>query len=229
MVDSEPAPALVEADSEERIAIYARSLARARELGGVAMLNHPNMQYGAPAEVLTELAAKHGLVLLEVANQANDAQNGGDASHPSTEALWDQLLSRGFHVFATATDDAHHYDDAEQARARGEEVFEGDRGFVMVRAERTPVSIREALLRGDFYASTGPVLAELSLAPNRIRIALADGEAARFDVIGRGGKLLRSETGTSLSYEPGRIDGYLRVRVTKFDGSFALTQPVFSG
>jgi hypothetical protein len=209
----------------DRVSIYARSLERARELGGIPMLNHPNMQYGANAEVLAELARSHGLTLLEVLNQAHDARNSGDASHPSTEKLWDSLLSQGFHVYATATDDAHHYDDAESARAAGEDVFVGDLGFVVVRAERNPAAIREAIERGDFYASTGVILSELKLDSHELRVAVPSGEA-RFEVIGRDGKILRTETGTHLSHRIDAIDGYVRLRITGPDGRLALTQPI---
>ena len=140
---------------DDRLGRYRRALAVTKELGGIAQLNHPNFHYAADARLVTALAAD-GLTLMEVANQAWDSNNEPTDGHPSTEAIWDAVLSTGATLYGTATDDAHHYDDADAARARGDEVFVGDLGFVMVRARKDPAAIRDALARGDFYASTGP-------------------------------------------------------------------------
>ena len=142
----------------DRIGRYRRALGATRALGGIAQLNHPNFDYSADAPLVSQLA-REGLTLMEVANQAWDSSNDPkDGRHPSTEAIWDAVLSAGADVFGTATDDAHHFDDAAAARARDEQVFVGDLGFVMVRARKEPGAIRQALARGDFYSSTGVVL-----------------------------------------------------------------------
>jgi hypothetical protein len=52
--------------------------------------------------------------------------NQGDKRHPSTEALWDEVLTAGAMVYGVASDDAHHYYDAEGLTARGETVYTGD-------------------------------------------------------------------------------------------------------
>ncbi len=35
--------------------------------------------------------------------------NQGDADHPSTEQLWDDVLGRGLTLWGVASDDAHAY------------------------------------------------------------------------------------------------------------------------
>ncbi len=49
----------------------------------------------------------------EVANEAVDSNNEGDATTPSTERLWDQVLDAGGRIYGVASDDAHHYADAD--------------------------------------------------------------------------------------------------------------------
>ena len=53
-----------------------------------------------------------------MANQSSDVANEGDAAHLSTEALWDAVLTAGGTLYGVATDDAHHYADADAVRAR---------------------------------------------------------------------------------------------------------------
>jgi hypothetical protein len=213
--------------------IYARGVDAARALGGIAQLNHPNFQRGADLEILMTLA-RRGLTLVEIANQAVDSDNEGGAGLLSTEALWDAALTRGARVFGTATDDAHHYDDAAVVRARGEIAYTGDRGFVMVRADRTAASIRAAVARGDFYSSTGVLLDQLQIGPEEIAVDVhadmrAEGAApVAIDVIGTGGAVLERVAGPRLRFDPRRAPaGYVRVRVTAA-GRMAWTQPLWT-
>ena len=209
-----------------RLELYTRAVDAARELGGIAELDHPNFHLAADADLLVALAAR-GLALVEVANQAVDSNNEGDAQHPSTEAMWDAALTRGARVFATASDDAHHYGDAARVRARGETAYTGDRGFVMVRASKDGPSIRRAIEAGDFYASTGLVLARLELGPAAIAVDV-QGEDALFEAVGEGGAVLSSAEGRSFRFDPATTPSrYVRVRVRSKDGRRALTQPLF--
>ena len=111
-----------------RVEIFGAAIAQARRLGGIAQVNHPNFHYAADAGLLGQLVDR-GANLLEIANEAIDSNNEGDRTHPSTEELWDALLSNGKRVWGTATDDAHHYDDADRVRASGETAHVGDRGL----------------------------------------------------------------------------------------------------
>jgi hypothetical protein len=173
------------AEGLARREVYGRALRTTREFGGLAQLNHPNFHYSADAGLIAELV-DDGVLLLEVANEAVDSNNAGDARHPDTFALWDAVLSRGKKVYGVATDDAHHYEDAAAVRARGDAAYVGDRGWVMVRARRDAAAIRAAIERGDFYASNGVTLTELSTADRRC--SCAPRRRIGLSLKGRGGR-----------------------------------------
>ena len=74
--------------------------------GGVAHVNHPNYLYTL---TIDDLLASGEVGLLEVANGHNAVHNEGDATHPSTEVIWDTLLASGRQVWGVASDDAHYF------------------------------------------------------------------------------------------------------------------------
>jgi hypothetical protein len=212
----------------ERLAIFERALDRARSLGALAQINHPNFHYAADGPLLAELA-RHGAALVEIANEAVDSNNAGDARHPSSEQLWDAALTAGATLYGTATDDAHHYDDAAKVAARGEQVFTGDRGWVMVRAERDQRSIREALARGDFYASNGVALAVVAVRAGVLYVAVAESSAGDHELrfVGAGGRTLALAHGRVGEFPlAGAHGGYVRAVITDGRGRRAWTQPV---
>ncbi len=213
------------AEEATRGEIYQREIDKALSGGGIAMLNHPNFQYAADTELVVSLAS-HGLTMLEVANEAVDSNNLGDAHHPSTEAIWDAALTRGARLWGTATDDAHDYDDADAVAARGETAYVGNRGFVMVRSEKTPRAIRTAIENGDFYGSTGLLFDEVS--QSRTTIHLATHDDVTFDVVGTGGVVLQSSRGRSIDFDVTKAKpGYVRARAKDEHGHIAFTEPVF--
>jgi len=213
-----------------RVPLLQRAIDVARERGGLAMINHPNYHYAIDAAGIAELA-RGGATLLEIANQHPRVNNRGDATHPDTEALWDAAMSEGVTLWGVATDDAHHYSDAgDYQLASGLEPVTPGRGWVMVRASLDPASIRDAVERGDFYATTGVELARAELADGALHIAVADDQTAgpywiRF--IGQGGRLLREVPGPAASFRLADAPpGYLRADITSAQGKRAWVQPV---
>lgn len=212
-------PQLPEPRDPRRATLYRHGLALADGLGALAQLNHPNFHYAADARLIGELA-RDRILFLEVANLAIDSNNEGDGTHPSTEAIWDEVLRTGVTVWGTATDDAHHYDDAEATRAAGELAFEGDRGWVMVRAARDPASIRAALERGDFYATSGALLDDVQCNDAGLRVVPQDPDA----------RIICVANGRPTAPLRGRITcprdgGYVRARIYDGKGRTAWTQP----
>jgi len=229
LLESRPLPT-----SPRRVDRYRFAAQLSGDLGGLALLNHPNFHYGADASVIGEVAAALARrgdrpLLLEVANMAVDSNNEGDATHPSTEQLWDQVLSAGHRVYGVATDDAHHYDDAEERRAL-EEAFVGGRGFVMVRAEKSMASIRDALARGDFYASDGLVLDRAEVVGDELIVEIREGAQmpVRTSFIGVDGQLLRRVTGSSARLKlSAEKSSYVRAEVVDAGGKRAWVQPIW--
>lgn len=210
-----------------RRALFNRAIAVSKARGGISQLNHPNFHYAADAGLIAQLAAD-GVQLLEIANESIGCNNEGDQDHPSTEALWDLALSQGARIYGVATDDAHHYEDAQALKARGEPYYVGDLGFVMVRAKAELSAIREAMLRGDFYSSTGVLLGRVERAQGALHIEVDQAQApVTISFIGKGGEVLATHQGLSASHPlpEANTAGYLRAVVVDARGKKAWVQP----
>jgi hypothetical protein len=125
------------------------------------MLNHPTWPYfDITPDVLISLPQ---IRFFELCNA-----DGGNtsAAHPqwySIEKYWDIVnafrIEDGYEpVFGIGSDDTHNYTDAKGNARPGE-------GWICVRAARLePDALVQAMHRGDFYASTGVVLADVGFA-----------------------------------------------------------------
>jgi len=215
---------------------------------GLPILNHPNFRYAVTAD---DMLAVDDLHLFELINGHPSVHNHGDASHPSTEEMWDHMLSHGKRIFAVAADDAHHLQSIGPAYANP------GRGWIMVKAnELTPDAITRAVRAGDFYASNGVILrtcdaswrayvveADISAteeetqgAPDHGKVITAGAPGWTISFIGQGGTVLSAVQGTQATFRPLLEHGYVRARVTYRveDGSGQLReyaawgQPVFA-
>jgi hypothetical protein len=215
----------------ERLAAYSSQMEAAAALGGVSVVNHPHFHFSADANTIVSLIGR-GLRLFELVNAALDPQNpaGRAASERRSERLWDEVLSRGVLLYGLATDDAHHFPGDGNDRA-GKSVYAGDRAWVMVRAEKKLDAIREALLAGQFYATTGVMLDALEMSTARIRVAVRSsaGKTYRTRFVGKGGAELSQVAGLEASYAPRGDEGYVRAVVEDSSGSKAWIQPLMLG
>lgn len=211
-----------------RRAAYEQQIRAARALDGIVALNHPQFHFAADARLIKALAVEADVTLVGFFNAALTAQHPGGRAEAEGrgEALWDQVLSDGVLVYALATDDAHHFADAEERRRRGKFAYVGDRGWIMVRAEKTLPAIRAALLAGEFYASTGVSLATLERSRERFSLTTLGERSARTRFVGKGGRTLATSEGPSATYVPRGDEGYVRAVVEAADGTKAWTQPV---
>ncbi len=121
-------------------------------------LNHPNFGYGITAEDLAFVIRER---FFEVYNGHPSINHLGDDTHPAVERLWDiantiRLSELGAPpLFGVATDDSHHYHGKGGSRT--------GRGWIQVQSRYlSPEHIIRGIKAGDFYASSGVELKEVS-------------------------------------------------------------------
>ena len=144
-----------------------RAVRDASAVGGRRVLvhvNHPNYKWGVTAEDLARVLDER---FVEIWNGVDADNDPGDARHPSTEEVWDiantlRLEGMGAPpLLGMATDDSHDYQGNKLRAPPG-------RAWVMVRSRfLTPDSLVRAMEAGDFYASTGVFLDDVSFDPVR--------------------------------------------------------------
>ncbi|HKJ48888.1 MAG TPA: hypothetical protein VJ973_07345 [Christiangramia sp.] len=177
------------------------------EIGKPVMqhLNHPNFTFAISAEDIIQLDGER---FFEVFNGHPYVNNYGDSIHDSTEKMWDQVNIAYYNMkkpllLGIATDDSHHYHQF------GTKWSNAGRGWVEVRSkELKPNSIINGLENGDFYASTGVELQNLTFEDNKLSIAVKPEKNVNYKIqfIGvRKGKtsseILKESEDTKADYE----------------------------
>jgi hypothetical protein len=204
---------------------YTTIISSVRSAGGLTQINHPNLKGPVQLHDLEQLSTD--TMLYELWNVMDSSHNDGEAGAPSTEELWDSLLTRGKSLFAVAADDSHQL---------GAQSAEGSGGaWIMVRSNTlTQAAILAALKRGDFYASTGVALREVGFDGRTLAISVQPANQEeianqnrwpRILFVGAGGKVLYETRGHEASYMLKAGDGYVRARVTDERAFCAWTQP----
>jgi hypothetical protein len=192
-----------------------------RAAGGVPLINHPNYRWVLNRETI---AAANGIALFELFNGHPHVHNQGGGAAPSTEELWDQLLTGGKRIFGVASDDAHHW------KQWGREQVNPGKGWIWVSSDRLdPATIVNAIASGQFYSSTGPELEDIAVTDRSIEIRIKPELDFRYAIefIGSNGRVLQRSDGLTARYELKPGISYVRVRVTDSGGRAAWTQPVF--
>jgi len=192
-----------------------------REHKGIASLNHPNFGWAATSK---DIAGVSNLGLFEVYNGHPEVNNNGGGGFESLDEMWDALLSAGKRMRGIAVDDAHHF------KKFSKDSSNPGRGWVMVRGgELTKSEIMNSIAEGDFYASNGVTLADLSVSTAEIAIKTKPrtNEKFRTYFIGKGGKVLKIGTEDNPGYKMQGGEGYVRARIESSYGDAAWTQPVF--
>ncbi len=139
-------------------------IARAKEDGFLVCYNHPNWSL----QDYRDYKDLKGLWGVECYNTGCVR-----AGYPDTMQPIDDLLHLGEKVFPVAADDAH---------AGKETLHDCFGGYVMIKAEALEYGkIMDALEKGDFYASSGPAIEELSLEDGLLHVKTSP--AAKIEVI----------------------------------------------
>jgi hypothetical protein len=205
--------------------ILSRNVAAVREAGGIPQMNHPNYLWALNAE---HLAGAAGATHFELWNGHPGVHNRGGGGKPSTEEIWDAVLSTRRVLYGMATDDSHHF----KPECAPQVVCPG-RAWIMVRAsELTREALLDAMARGDFYATTGVELKSYQADASRIRLELPEGDRRnptryRTYFIGKDGAVLKQDDSLTPSYTFAGGELYVRARIEASNGAVAWTQPVF--
>jgi hypothetical protein len=167
-----------------------------------------------------------GTFLLEVFNGHPKVWSFGCEAFLPVEQTWDILLSEGRTIYATAVDDAHHYQRWEDSAANP------GRGWVYVRVPKlTPDAILAAISKGDFYASTGVELEDCGFDDGEYRVSVkpAEDETYLIRFVGKWGRILQETEGVSAAYKAtGKAEpnDYVRCKVISSGRKAAWAQAV---
>lgn len=215
-------PVLVEPASSVLDALR-RGVEQCKLQDALCMLNHPNWCWAFGA---AEMAQAGGAHLFELFNGSYTCNSEGSPSRPSTEAMWDELLSQGIRIWGAASDDCHSYKILPFNPHRDPPAS----GWVVVRAASlTQAALIASLKAGDFYATTRILLEDVLVEKAKLSLRIKPWGEIHFltSFIGRGGKVLKQQEGLHPVYEFKGDEGYVRARVNCSDGHRAWTQPVF--
>jgi hypothetical protein len=189
-------------------------------LGGLAVIAHPSWSGLADADLLP----LSGYLGIEIYNHVCDDLNGRGRSVEK----WDHLLERGRRVWGLAVDDAH-FDRGGLRGAPGH-------GWIMVKAPRLGVrAVLDAVRRGSFYATRGPLIRSVSSAPGRLRITTSPADRVHLVAAGCGSGGTRfarengNRTGWTFEFVKDRwnVTGYARFEVVDSRGRTAWSNPLF--
>ncbi len=169
--------------------------------GGVPHLNHPTLNGLGSSDALSVM----NLDLMEIYS----FRIGNNDEH-----IWDGVLTRGKRLYGLVSDDCHVL------------YSESGKAWIVVRADSlVQDEILNAIAAGDFYASTGVILNEISADSLGLTVDSQNGK--RIDFIGRDGRILRTVIDSYGEYFFDGTESYVRARIRNAAGQFAWTQPVF--
>lgn len=203
-------------DLRHELDITNEMIAKANEKGFLVMYNHPTWS----CHTYLDYAGLKGLWGMELRN-SECIMLGHNENNPR---VFKDLLNMGNKVFPVGTDDMH------SVRAAG-------LSWIMVGAEKLEYdSVIEALEKGDFYMSCGPVIHSLTVEGNKLRISCSDAQQIHMESFARFGALVRSENGEYLQeaefdltklFEKGNEDSYVYLTVVGPDGNYAATRAYY--
>jgi len=183
---------------------------RARDAGAFVFIAHPHWSGMTEADALT-ITAAHAV---EIYNHGCIVDNDRGEGFLTLE----HLLNGGRHLNLVATDDAHF---------NTPDYFGG---WVMVKStQNTPEALLAALINGEFYASTGPLINDIRFSDEGIKVDCSS--AATIIVQGKGTSMVTlhgsSMTTAQLSLERLGNSPWLRVTVIDRAGKRAWSNPIW--
>lgn len=182
------------------------------------MLNHPTWSLLSPEVV----QGFKGLWGIEIYN-TGCAKSGLE----EYEAIYyDMLLKQGERLFCTATDDCH------KSLPPKDIYSQCCCGYVMVKAkELSHDAIIDALLKGDFYSSTGAEINELYIDGNEVHIKCTPCRTLRLRTKYRRSEVRyakENEVITEAVFSVWPEDEYIRIELENQSGKRAFTNAIFT-
>ena len=183
--------------------------------GCIVTYNHPIWSRVKPEEFVEN--SKIDIVEIYNYNTVNESGTGYDVTY------WDLMLRNGYRVNAVASDDNHN----------SGQFLDSFGGFIMVKAEKlTHDAICEAIMKGDYYSSSGPELYRWEIKNNRLEVESSPVKNINFIVGGAVGMGLtcfgnKGEKITRAEYPISGNEKYIRIECEDGRGRTAWTNPIY--
>jgi hypothetical protein len=210
-------------DAGSAVETIQRNVDAIRRVAGVPHINHPNFGWALTPDDLRQVKNNR---LFEIYNGHPTVHNDGGGGVPGLEQAWDLILSQGVLLYGIAVDDAHTF------KQPGNQAVAGPgRGWVVVRAPRLEArALLEAMERGDFYASNGVELVDVTSTSNSMTVQIRQRGDFKYrtQFIGTGGQVLKETVELTSTYMFTGTEGYVRAKVIDSGGRVAWIQPVFA-
>lgn len=188
--------------------------------GGVAVIAHPN--WISHFETIPALSAQvrsqlKGYIGIEIVTPCifDRFKGAGEATD-----VWDEMLSHGNAVWGFANDDFHAYHDAARA-------------WTMICAKSDSFEdLKEAMLAGSLYASTGLVLKDFVFDGKSLYVTCKyrffEDDSILYTAIGKGGKILQEGRGREITYQIQGNEEYVRIEAVGKSGAKLWCQPILN-
>lgn len=188
----------------------------AKKHGFIACWNHPDYSL----EDFDDIWMKYdGYFTMEIFNTGS--RIGGWPGDNS--ALYDRVLRSGRMVFPIAADDSHNI------RGKAHPLCSNFGGFCMIAAKELKYDqIMDSLQKGDFYASTGPIINKIWAQDGKVCVECEPATEINFRCGSRRGRMFTGENRSPITYAEFPIeadDKYVYVAVKSPDGEWAYTRP----
>jgi len=176
--------------------------------GGSAILAHPNVDIGYSENELLQANNYLGMEIYNGACWRSWCPKRGIAT-----AKWDYVLTRGKKIWGFGVDDSH----SEAQRGTGFTVMHSE--------DLTPEDIYQNLEEGNFYASSGAMIENITYYSPLKRITIRTHEPSTIQYIGKNGHVYAKYTNTmGRSYYTRGDEKYIRATIINSNG-YAWTQP----
>ncbi len=172
---------------------------------GIAILAHPAWSLNSPDQIF----ALNGIDMTEIYNTVSAAH---ESDRPYSGVIIDQVASRGKFMHIHAADDSHYYDGTDSCFA-----------YVWVYSNSDSAEdIKAALLRGDFYSTSGP---DINVKYDGKTVSIKTSPVSKIailsNIVWAKNHTKRGKDITEMSYLPCCDEKYIRVEATDAEGRVA--------